>query len=265
VFKENSIYVIDVEAKSDPSLGRPYLQKIHTRGVGCSFKGAACEIPDGVLFAHTSGIYKLTRDLSIVRIGELIDRKWREALKTNPVIGVALWPDKQKALVSHSKGEDGPPRWYWSTNQFVYDFTRDKEGKVGSWTRYEGPPMLQAAKLDTGLVLLGADNKLYEMKDGTDDSHFTDIGQPISFSWIYKACDFGDSGRRKVGGGVVTSFRATNDLSGIQVHQASDMSRDFEAIPDTLTIDADKYKVVSLRSTPAQSIGRSSSPAWTLS
>jgi hypothetical protein len=174
------------------------------------------------------------------------------------VVSASLWPYRQKALVGYSYGNNSEGiQSFKTTKQFVYDYTREAttsavngvvQGNKGAWTRYETPPIQEGVPFKNTLAFLSWDGQVYQMNTGEGQTGFTDLGQPISFTWTYKANDFGDSGRRKVGGGVVTSFRATADLSGIQVSQASDMERTFTALPDTLTIDSGKYKVVSLRS-----------------
>lgn len=260
VFKPDSIYLIDVEAKFNPSLNRTVLQKLQTRNLGCSFKGAVCEVPDGVLFVHTSGVYKLKNDLTIEWIGERLDRMAKADLVEGRVVSSTLWPYRQKVLVGYSAGSivNNDPT-FKSTKQFVYDYTREGRtssqiGNItsisnsGSWVKYDGPPIQEGVPFGQSLAFISWDGKVYEMRGGESVEDFTDIGQPITFSWTYKANDFGDSGRRKVGGGVVTSFRATASLSGIQVAQASDMERAFTTLSDTLTIDSSQYKVVSLRS-----------------
>jgi hypothetical protein len=266
VFKSNSIYLIDVNERtkklaSATAERNGFLNKLQSNGVGCSYPNAFTEVSDGVVFIHTSGVYKLTRDFRVVWIGEKLDGLYKSAINDHSVVSCVTWPYKQKAIIGYNEGS--PTVSYKATSQVVYDYSRERtlqsatssqdvrsitETADGSWTTYSGIPMVGAAPYKDSIMSIGWDGQLYEILPGKSGVEYRDNGAPISFSWTYKACDFGDSGRRKVAAAVVTSLKSLTNATNIQVEQAVDMSRTFSVLADRINIDMTDYKVISVRS-----------------
>lgn len=87
------------------------------------------------MFANESGIYKLTRQLTVEPIGQFVDRIWREEVDL--------------AQLSLAQGHHyGVGRQYKlsvplqdavsNTDVLVYEHTRESRGQPGAWGRYDG-------------------------------------------------------------------------------------------------------------------------------
>jgi len=70
-FKENSIYAVNVTTRT--------ITKIDSRGVGCNAPNSIAAVPNGIIFAARSGIYRINSYWSCVSSRETIptiSRSW---------------------------------------------------------------------------------------------------------------------------------------------------------------------------------------------
>jgi len=134
VFKTNSIYLIDLSTDRDGNVAGG-VQKIESQGLGCTAPYSIAPTKDGIMFANESGIYKLTRQLTVEPIGQFVDRIWREEVDL--------------AQLSLAQGHHyGVGRQYKlsvplqdavsNTDVLVYEHTRESRGQPGAWGRYDG-------------------------------------------------------------------------------------------------------------------------------
>ena len=133
VFKTNSIYLVDLRVGTDARVAGD-VQKIESQGLGCTAPYSIAPTKDGIMFANESGIYKLTRQLTVEPIGQFVDRIWREEVDLNQLdlaqghhFGVGRQYKLSVPLQDATSNSD----------VLVYEHTRESRGQPGSWTRYD--------------------------------------------------------------------------------------------------------------------------------
>jgi hypothetical protein len=133
VFKTNSVYLVDLRVGNDGRVAGE-VQKIESQGLGCTAPYSIAPTKDGIMFANESGIYKLTRQLTVEPIGQFVDRIWREEVDLNQLdlaqghhFGVGRQYKLSVPLQDATSNSD----------VLVYEHTRESRGQPGSWTRYD--------------------------------------------------------------------------------------------------------------------------------
>lgn len=253
VFKTNSIYLVNVETR--------VVQRIDSRGLGCTAPRSVAPTLNGIAFANPSGVYRLGRDMSVQHMGLMLGRKWptevaQDALEqaTATHYGVG----RRYKLSFPGAGE------LYCTDVFTYDYDREGAGQAyGAWTKYTAHAATAWANL-AGAAYWGSqqgDVFLVRNRAASDQasdraSDFRDEDQAVAEQVItLRAEDFDLPGLRKVVAHVTTEVELDNtDLTNLVIEMAQNLSTTFEAAGD-VTVDREQYQQLTFHATPANRRG----------
>jgi hypothetical protein len=235
VFKTDSIYLLDPATRG--------LTKIESQGVGCSAPGSIAATRQGVIFAHTSGLYRITKTVAVEPIGANLDRFWQ--------LKVDKSPESFAVMQAHNYTASRRYRFFWpsqddagttgqtprNSNVFSYDYTPEMKGEMGGWSRYDNHNLTNACNL-TGEAYAGTwAGRVVRFLQTEEAESYRDEGQAISMQATFRAQDFGDEASRKKLLHLLLGFRlpVSSDGSGVTlrsvlVEQAQDLKDNFVAL-----------------------------------
>lgn len=227
VFKTNSIYLVDLNAKSS---GLQAVQRLESMGKGCTAPNSVAVTRDGIMFANDTGIYKLTRSLTIEFVGRRYERKFNQTVNRDQLSIVTGHHDTYANAYKLSY-----PLLTETENSHVavYNHTREYEqaGK-GSWTTYTNHPVTGWANLIADSYFASTTGRVFIIRRLGEVSDFRDDNQAISMEIITRALDAGDSSRRKIFSNITTQFRVPAESVGTSLLTSTDLNSVF------LTTDA---------------------------
>ena len=223
VFKTNSIYLVDLNQKD---AGQPAVQKLETRGKGCTAPYSIAVTKDGIMFANDTGIYKLTRDLKVNYIGRKYERKWNNTVNKNQLSIATGHHDTNFNQYNLSYPIDSNIE---NSEVAVYNHTREYEGTGnGSWTTYDNHPATGWANLNTNSYFSTTNGKVYVIRNKGNNTDYRDDSQPIIMTILARALDMGDSGVRKVFSQITTHYRTIGQSTGTSLEAALDLKDVFQ-------------------------------------
>lgn len=239
VFKSNSIYVIDLNAKA---LGNNPVQKIDSQGIGCTAPYSLAHTREGIAFANEGGIYRLNHDLTVEFLGQPLERFYGALVNT----------DKLSIAQGHNYAQERRYHFSFPTGSemsnsqvFAFDHSREQslyERKVGAWTRFTNFPSTGWANLNNEAYMASTKGKVYSLRNAEDVSDYRDDETAISMKVDFRAMDFGEAGVRKNFPHVLLRFRNGSDNLGTFISTATNLSTNFVAadrfILDKKSIDA---------------------------
>lgn len=268
VFKENSIYLLDLSAKDAVSKGlvtaTPVIQKLETQGKGCTAPLSVAVTRAGIMFANYSGIYRLTRSLDVEYIGRKLERIWRESVDKSNIQFITghhyANGNQYKLSVPYINTQNG--RNYYT---LVYSHTREYEGiGPGSWTVYDNHKAIGWANLLDDAYFATTEGQVMSIRRVGDNTDYRDDGQAINWQFLTRAMDFGDAGIRKLVRSVITFYRTIAETNSVSLKASMNMSSEFNDT-DLFTIknqsdstglsDSVDKKVVTIRSSLANPLG----------
>lgn len=226
VFKSNSVYAVTISFVPDSQVGLVLtytVTKLETNGLGCTAPYSIAVTKDGIMFANEAGIYRITRNQTMEYIGYFEERNWLQTVnrgRLDLAQGHHYAVGQRYKLSVPASGESS------NSLVFTYSHTQESSDQVGAWSRYDNHPA-------TGWANLGADayfgstlGRVFVVRRAGDRTDFRDDASPIQFEAILRATDFGDSGIRKVIGGITTHFRMpvdrTQPMDGTVLSTAAD-------------------------------------------
>ena len=219
VFKERSVYIVDVESKS--------VQRLETRGQGCTYPRSIAYTMNGVMFANETGIYSIGRDLTLQFKGQIISRSWEDrsiSFSEDPC--ATHNAAEEKYLLSHS-----------GSQALVFDHTREAMGGQGSWTSYDSIPATWWANSANKSYFSSTQGAVYKRRDSGEATDYRDDESPIVATGLYKAMNFGASGVRKLLGGIIVSYRVTARMLGTIISTAADHLDNFSSLDQFEALD----------------------------
>lgn len=223
VFKQNSIHVQDIATGQR--------RRLETQGIGCTAPYSVALSRNGIIFAHTSGVYRLGRDLNITYVGKFIERKWQEDVIDN---GISLATGTHFALGRKYKLSVPFGDSQTTNNQvLVYDHTRETDQRVefGAWTRYDNHPVTGWANLDNDAYFASTGGRVFKLRNENDATDYRDDSSAITETITYTPMDFGLPGIIKVIKSLTLQFQLRfSDLSNTQVSAATDLSAAFQTL-----------------------------------
>lgn len=205
VFKTNSIYLIDL---SGNSIDSSRIQKIDSRGLGCTAPYSIAPTQNGVMFANTSGIYRLRQDLTVEYIGRRVERIWKKEVGDISVAAGHYSPTANSYKISFpSKGDVAPSRAlvYNTTREYTADGYRE-----GSWTEYSSHNVTGWSNSTTDSFFATTKGDVQQVLSESSERPFQDNGEAISAVATLRAMDFGESSIRKAVGNAVIYFRTVD-------------------------------------------------------
>ena len=228
-FKENSVYVIDNTAKAQHL--EP-VQRLETNGVGCSAPRSIAPSNNAIFFASVAGIYAIRRNLTVEYIGKFIERQYLE--NTNyallPTIACGHHdPIGKKYKLSY-------PGLTSNLNDSVlaYNHSQEDEGHVGAssafytywgaWTRYTNHFVSGWANLNADEFFATTKGWVAKTRRTYTSADFSDAGEAITATVVFRANHFGDTGNRKQVRHVIAHYRPITSLTNIKIYSAIDLS-----------------------------------------
>ena len=252
VFKTNSVYLVDLSAKDN---GLNPVQKLETRGKGCTAPYSVAVTRNGIMFANETGLYRLNRNLDVDFIGKKYGRKFTNTVNSDQLTLATGHHDSQAnsyKLSYPTASEDE------NSLVAVYNHTREYEGQgEGSWTTYTNHPVTGWANLSANSYFAATSGRVFIIRRLGNTSDYRDDNQPISMTILTRAIDSTDSGRRKSHNKVITHYRAVAESVGTTLTTALDLKEVFQDT-DTFQIntensngigDTGNQKIVSVMST----------------
>lgn len=237
VFKTNSIYLVNVNAKAQ---GLPCVQKLDSQGKGCQFPFSVSSCRNSVMFGDGSGIYRVGQDLKVDYIGRRMQRVWRKSVgKTDleQFFGhYSTEENKYKLTLPYTEDALRYP-----LRAFVYDTTREytPDGyRDGSWTTYSNVASLGWCNTSTDEFFASPYGEVFLIRKEGAETDYRDDGEGIDAEAILRAVDFGDSAIRKTVPYAIAQFRTEMKSEGTTVEIATDLKDQF--LPcDELTLKRD--------------------------
>ena len=228
VFKENSIYLLDIGSKQ--------LSKIESRGLGCTAPYSIASTRDGIVFANQSGIYRLNKDQSISYVGQMLERLWQDSVNSSQL----------SRATGHHYGRDSQYKLSVPvdsrTNDQVYVYDHQREGRdqeFGAWTSYTNHSATGWANLDNNAFFATTDGQVYKIRNAGDASDYRDDTAGIHMTAIMRADDFGVGNARKIAGNVTTDFQLRRSgITGTTLYISTDLDGEF-VDAGTFTIEKD--------------------------
>ena len=240
VFKTASVYLVNINSKRQ---GQNAVQKLDTRGLGCTAPFSIAPTQKGVMFANQSGIYRITNSFTCEYIGRRVERIWQEKVDTEE-LDVKMfghyYPLGNQYKLSVPYTEDGlshPNRTlvYNTTREYSADGYRD-----GSWTTYDNIPSVGFANMLRRAIFATPTGEVFTLRDTGEKTDYRDGDEPIVATAILRALDFGAASVRKAIGTVNIQFKpdSAGDNSPV-VESATDLVNLWEPL-DLATVSRRK-------------------------
>ncbi len=231
VFKTNSVYLVDLAAKA---AGQNAVQRLETRGKGCTAPYSVSVTRGGIMFANDTGIYRLGRDLRVEYIGRKYERIFKEEVER----------DYLELATGHHDTEANSYKLSYPISEetenskvAVYNHTREYEGQGdGSWTTYTNHPTTGWANLDADSFFSSTNGRVFSIRKLGDTSDYRDDDVAISMVVITRAMDVLESAKRKIFGKIITHYRTVANSTGTELTAALDLKTSFQDT-DTFSIN----------------------------
>lgn len=220
VFKTNSIYLLDI---SGNTVDKSKLQKIDSRGIGCTAPYSIAPTQNGIMFATASGIYRLRMDLTVEYVGRFLERLWQKSVGTS---GLSNMTGHYYPVTNQYKLSVADIGSSTNSNVLAYNTVREYTAdgyRLGSWTLYSNHPTTGWANNTYGAFFGSTGGDVLAVSKTTDEKPYRDSGEAIEATATLRSLDFTDSARRKAVGWVIVDYRTADTL-------VSDNTRLFSSI-----------------------------------
>jgi len=237
VFKTNSIYAVDVVTKQQ--------QKLQSLGQGCTISDSISSTDDTIFFANDTGIYKVTRDLNVKFVGDLLDRYYKNL--NSSALRLRGYGFADNITLTY---KFGVPTASSSTNDevVVYNFESMSKQAEGSWTLYDGIEIASAKQTSTHVWTGNYRGRIFQNRNAGDATDYRDDDSAIESTFTYAPQSFGDIGRSKNMSHAIVQFDGVGP-SAVQGEMALDLSSDFTTL-DTAIMGEGNWKGVSVAYSP---------------
>lgn len=214
VFKENSIYTVDVTSG--------IVQKLETEGKGCTVPGSIVSTKGGIMFANISGIYLLSPNFQISYVGRRYERKWRD-------IATSEYADAAGTFRNFDN------KWMLTMGDetIVYDNTRLYESGMGSFSTYSDYDAVAYTNIGDLHCYSSRQGSAIVLRNNGDVKDYLHEGNSIVSTLTWRPVHFGDSGIRKVLNEILTHYRILHDESSVEVYTQANLDGSFERCDDT--------------------------------
>jgi hypothetical protein len=239
VFKTNSIYLVNLEAKRQ---GAEAVQKIDSQGLGCTYPYSIASTRQGIIFANEAGIYRLTRNLTVDYVGRMLERYWDEEVDKGQLL---LAQGHNFALGRQYKLSYPLTSATANSNVLVYDHTQEYASQqgLGGWTIFTNHPVTGWANLDDNAYFGSTQGRVFALRRAGDATDYRDDDQAIEAVITFRALDFGDAAVRKYLSKIILHLRTTAASSGTKFFISTDLDGNFVEL-DQFEVQADNLKKV---------------------
>ena len=233
VFKQNSIYLVDLAAKAS---GQNSVQRLETQGLGCTAPYSIAPTKDGIAFANDSGIYVLRRNQRIEYLGRFVERLWQGSVRKDfldIVQGHHYGVGRQYKLSVPIKGE-GSFDYASNSQVYVYNHTGEEADGLGGWARYTNHPATGWANLFQDAFYASVNGAVLRLRNLDEEYDYRDGNEKIETVLETRAVSFGNTAIRKVVSHVTVHYRSTQN-SGVvdnvalnEVLMSTDLNKEYQ-------------------------------------
>ena len=230
VFKTASVYLVNIAAKR---AGQPCVQRLDTRGIGCTAPYSIAPTQNGIMFANQSGIYRITTGLQCQYIGRRVERIWREDVDLSQLdlqLHGHYYPLGNQYKLSVPYRQDGQD---YSQRVLAYNTVREYTAdgyRDGSWTSYSNMPAIGWANMLEQSLFATPFGEVFTLRMTGDSTDYRDDGAPIQATATLRAMDFGSSSIRKMISNFNLQFRPEDTDTNVVVESAIDLIDNWEVL-----------------------------------
>jgi hypothetical protein len=227
VFKQNSIYLVDLSAKA---AGQNPVQRLETQGLGCTAPYSIASTKDGIAFANDSGVYVLRRNQRIEYLGRYIERLWQQSVDKSALdlvqghhYGVGRQYKLSVPLASES--QDGHAQ---NSEVYVYNHTGETADEPGGWGRYTNHAATGWANLFQDAFYSTCNGTVKRIRNVGDTSDYRDDDIAIESILEARATAYGNTGIRKVVASVTVHYRSGGNSNNTSVYMSPDLYQEYD-------------------------------------
>ena len=227
VFKQNSIYLVDLGAKA---AGQNAVQRLETQGLGCTAPYSIAPTKDGIAFANDSGIYVLRRNQRIEYLGRFIERNWQEKVDKNflDIVQGHHYSVGRQYKLSVPMIEDSTSSYAENSQVYVYNHTGEADGETGGWARDTNHPATGWANLFKDAFYANVNGSVLRLRNLGEQTDYRDAASAIESILEARAISFGNTGIRKVVSNCIIHYRTAENSSGTKVYFAPDLYSEYD-------------------------------------
>lgn len=227
VFKQNSIYLVDLGAKA---AGQNAVQRLETQGLGCTAPYSIAPTKDGIAFANDSGVYVLRRNQRIEYLGRFIERNWQEKVDKNflDIVQGHHYSVGRQYKLSVPMIEDSTSSYAENSQVYVYNHTGEADGETGGWARYTNHPATGWANLFKDAFYANVNGSVLRLRNLGEQTDYRDAASAIESILEARATSFGNTGIRKVVSNCIVHYRTAENSSGTKVYFAPDLYSEYD-------------------------------------
>lgn len=234
VFKTNSIYLLDVHTRD--------VQKIDSRGVGCTAPLSIASTKNGIMFANKAGIYRLNRDMSISFVGKAMDGRWKDNVNK-----VALTEAYGHSYSSLNQYKLAVPVNNGDFNSSVYVYNHELEGQgqeYGAWTEYDNHNTAGWANQGEDAFMATTTGDVMKILNTNTEYDYRDDGEAISTTITLRPEDFDLPNVRKTVNAISTQLEYEN-CTGLEISTAVNLSSSFVSAGVITSTQAESLNILS--------------------
>jgi hypothetical protein len=230
VFKTASVYLVNIAAKR---AGQPCVQRLDTRGLGCTAPYSIAPTQNGIMFANQSGIYRITTNLQCQYIGRRVERIWKEEVDLNQLdlqLHGHYYPLGHQYKLSVPYRDDERD---YSQRVLVYNTVREYTAdgyRDGSWTSYSNLPAIGWANMLRQPLFATPNGEVFTLRMTGDSTDYRDDGAAIEAVATLRAMDFGSASIRKMVSSFNMQFRPEDKDSEVVVEASIDLIDNWETL-----------------------------------
>ena len=227
VFKQNSIYLVDLAAKAS---GQNAVQRLETQGLGCTAPYSIAPTKDGIAFANDSGIYVLRRNQRIEYLGRFVERLWQGSVRKdflNIVQGHHYGVGRQYKLSVPVRGE-GSAFYAANSQVYVYNHTGEEADSLGGWGRYTDIAATGWANLFQDAFYANVNGSILRLRNLDEEYDYRDGNEAIEAVLETRATSFGNTAIRKIASHVTVHYRSGQNSDSTTVETSADLNKEYQ-------------------------------------
>ena len=224
VFKNKSVYAVNLATRQ--------AQKLDSANQGCNIPGSISPTKDGIMFANTSGVYMVTKNLDVIYVGDWIENIWEGQVNFDRVaeraIAITDGLDRKYKLSYPSSG--------LVRNNDVAVFNYESAAKLGGgWTFYDNFAASDWTQTNEGTYFSTYSGRIFRLRDAGNDTDYRDDDQAITSTIVYAPQSFDSTGKRAIVNRIISHIEG--NVSAVQPSIATDLQTTFEDM-DIITVES---------------------------
>jgi hypothetical protein len=219
VFKTASVYLVNVESRA--------IQRLNTRGQGCTAPRSVAATQEGIVFANASGVYRMNRDHSVTTLGLTLSGLWRDHVNDAQIAEACATHYAEGRRYKLAVPYDSES---YANVVLVYDYDREGgPGQLGAWTRYTNHMPVWWANDGADAYWASQAGDVFKVRRAGDATDYRDDGAAVAEQVaILRAEDFDLPGVRKSIRYVTTMVELdTTPITQLSVYSAPKLSTNY--------------------------------------